>query len=174
MIVVNLFGGAGSGKSTGAAYIFSQLKVHGVNAELVTEFAKDMTWEHNNKALTNQVYMLGNQLQRIYRCQDQVDVIITDSPLPLNIIYNESPTLGEAFDQLVMNVFNSYNNMNYFINRVKPYNPIGRNQTEKEASAIACKIKKFLIESGTSFKEVDGDIVKYQQIVQEVLEAING
>ena len=87
MLVVNLFGAPGAGKSTGAAYIFSQLKIKSVNVELVTEFAKDMTWEKNKKALTNQIYMLGNQLQRIYRCQDEVDVIVTDSPLLLNILY---------------------------------------------------------------------------------------
>lgn len=41
MLVVNMFGAPGAGKSTGAAYIFSKLKMAGVNAELVTEFAKD-------------------------------------------------------------------------------------------------------------------------------------
>lgn len=41
MYVINLFGQPGAGKSTGAAYIFSQLKLRGINAELVTEFAKD-------------------------------------------------------------------------------------------------------------------------------------
>lgn len=41
MILINLFGAPGTGKSTGAAYIFSQLKMKGINAELVTEFAKD-------------------------------------------------------------------------------------------------------------------------------------
>ena len=45
MLVVNLFGAPGAGKSTGAAYIFSQLKMAGINAELVTEFAKDKVWE---------------------------------------------------------------------------------------------------------------------------------
>ena len=41
-IVINLFGVPSAGKSTGAAYIFSRLKMAGVNAELVTEFAKDL------------------------------------------------------------------------------------------------------------------------------------
>ena len=41
LIVINLCGSPGAGKSTGAAYVFSQLKMAGVNAELVTEFAKD-------------------------------------------------------------------------------------------------------------------------------------
>lgn len=42
-LVVNLLGGPGCGKSTGAAYIFSQLKMRNIDAELVTEFAKDKT-----------------------------------------------------------------------------------------------------------------------------------
>lgn len=45
MLIINLFGAPGAGKSTGAAYVFSQLKAAGVNAELVTEFAKDKVWE---------------------------------------------------------------------------------------------------------------------------------
>ena len=43
-LVVNLFGAPSAGKSTGAAYIFSKLKMAGYNAELVTEFSKDMCW----------------------------------------------------------------------------------------------------------------------------------
>lgn len=41
MVVINLFGIPASGKSSGAAYIFSKLKMLGYNAELITEFAKD-------------------------------------------------------------------------------------------------------------------------------------
>ena len=47
MLVVNLFGAPGAGKSTGAAYIFSKLKMSGINVELVTEFAKDKVWEES-------------------------------------------------------------------------------------------------------------------------------
>ena len=50
-IAINLAGPPGAGKSTGAAYLFYKLKTMGINAELVTEFAKDKTWEHNMKAL---------------------------------------------------------------------------------------------------------------------------
>ena len=75
-IVVNLFGAPGSGKSTGAAYIFSKLKMLGVDAELVTEYAKDKVWENNTIALSNQTYVFGKQHFRISRCEDKVDVII--------------------------------------------------------------------------------------------------
>ena len=61
------------------------------------------------------------------RCRDKVDVIITDSPIPLGIFYNSDPALDEHFEKTVMNVFNTYFNNNYLIKRIKPYNPIGRN-----------------------------------------------
>lgn len=47
MLVINLFGVPGAGKSTGAAYIFARLKMLGINTELVTEFAKDKVWDCN-------------------------------------------------------------------------------------------------------------------------------
>ena len=56
MIVVNLFGAPGAGKSTGAAYIFAKLKMAGINAELVTEFAKDKVWEEYAEVFKNQAY----------------------------------------------------------------------------------------------------------------------
>ena len=174
MLVINLFGAPGAGKSTGAAYIFSQLKIRGINAELVTEFAKDMTWEKNKKALANQIYMLGNQLQRIYRCQDEVDVIVTDSPLLLNLLYNENPILDKNFESLVVNIFNSYNNLNYYVQRVKEYNPIGRNQTEEESDKIANKLINLLNNKNIPFKYIEGQLEKYQEVVNDILEVLNG
>ena len=50
-IVVNLFAGPGAGKSTGATYIFSKLKMLGIDAEYVSEFAKDKVWEENERVL---------------------------------------------------------------------------------------------------------------------------
>ena len=173
MLVINLFGAPGAGKSTGAAYIFSQLKIKGVNAELVTEFAKDMTWEHNRKALANQIYMLGNQLQRIYRCQDEVDVIVTDSPLLLNILYNNNPILDKNFERLVVNIFKSYNNLNYYVQRIKKYNPVGRNETEEESNKIANKLINLLSKENIPFKYIEGQLEKYQEVVDDVLEVLN-
>lgn len=41
VIVINLMGGPGSGKSTVASGIFYRLKKMGVNCELALEFVKD-------------------------------------------------------------------------------------------------------------------------------------
>lgn len=167
--VINLFGGPGSGKSTGAAYIFSQLKMNNVNCELITEYAKDKTWEGNHVALGCQEYIFGKQSFRMMRCRDKVDVIITDSPLPLGIFYNTNPVLDKNFENTVMNVFNSYNNNNYFIKRIKPYNPIGRNQTEEESDEIGKRIRRFLDDRGIIYLEANGSPSAYDIIVKRTL-----
>ena len=53
MVVVNMFGVPGAGKSTGAAFVFAKLKMMGINAELISEFAKDKVWEESKAPFDN-------------------------------------------------------------------------------------------------------------------------
>ena len=168
-VVVNLFGAPGAGKSTGAAQVFCTLKKLGVNCELVTEFAKDKTWEHNMKALSCQEYVFGKQSYRFARCRDDVDVIVTDSPLPLSIIYNSNPAIEESFPKIIMDIFNTYTNINFFINRVKPYNPKGRNQTESESDVISTDVQRLCNKLGIFYESINGDDEGYQYIVDRVV-----
>ena len=173
MLVVNLFGVPGSGKSTGAAYVFSQLKMHGVNAELVTEFAKDKVWEDNTEVFKNQAYLFGKQSYRMSRCRDKVEVIITDSPLPLSIFYNNDSILTENFNKSVMDVFNSYENINFLLLRTKPYNPAGRHQNEEESDALKQPMVDLLQNRMIQYTEVTGDVEGYTKIVNDVLEKLS-
>lgn len=174
MILVNLFGAPGAGKSTGAAYIFSQLKMRGINAELVTEFAKDKVWEGSKAVFENQAYIFGKQYFRISRCADQVDVIVTDSPLLLSILYNNDEDLGGTFDAVVRRVAKKYNSKNYYLKRVKDYNPSGRFQTEEESDEIAIELKRLLDREGVDYKVRRGDIIGYEQIVEDIIKEIKG
>lgn len=171
MIVVNLFGGPGVGKSTGAAYIFSKLKLRGLNVELVTEFAKEKTWENNKEALSNQEYIFGQQSYKISILKDKVDVVITDSPLLLSIIYNKSSSLDDSFTQTILNVFNSYKNMNYLIERAKPYQFAGRNQTEEESNKISTIVEQFLKNHDIPYSSKKGTIEGYDMIIADILTA---
>lgn len=172
MLLINLFGGPGAGKSTGAAYIFSKLKMAGVNAELVTEFAKDKVWEGNKEVFKNQAYIFGKQYFKISRCADKVDVIITDSPLLLSIIYNDNPVLGDSFNETVKNVFSSFNSMNYILSREKEYNPVGRNQTESEAKEVDVQVRAMLDQEKIPYEIVAGNELGYDYIVDRVLEQL--
>ena len=172
MLVVNLFAPPGAGKSTGAAYIFSKLKMAGINAELVTEFAKDKVWEDNDAVFKNQAYIFGKQSYKMSRCRDEVDVIVTDSPLLLSILYNQDGVLGEDFNRVVKNVFHSYDNINFFIKRVKPYNPVGRHQSEDESDALNQPIADLLYNNSAAYDEINGNLQGYDEIVGRVIERL--
>lgn len=172
-IVVNLTGAPGAGKSTGAAKIFSELKMLGINCELVGEFAKDKTWEHNITALNCQEYVFGKQSYRLARCRDEVDVIVTDSPLPLTIIYTKDEKIKEPLTKLVKAIFDSYDNINFFINRTKPYNPKGRNQTAEESDALSTEIKELYQRLNITYTEITGDEEGYQKAIAHVVTKLN-
>lgn len=145
-LVVNLYGGPGTGKSTNAALAFGKVKLKGVNAEYPTEFAKDLTWEGRNKALGFQPYVIGKQMYKIHRLIGQVDVIITDSPIMLTWIYG-SKQLPDSFYRFVLDLHNSWNTLDIFLRRdlkLHPYNPKGRNQSIEEACAIDAQIAAVL------------------------------
>lgn len=173
MILANILGAPSAGKSTGAAYIFSKLKLKGINAELVTEFAKDKVWENNMGALSNQAYMFGQQYYKIDRCADKVDVVVTDSPLILSILYNRSELLGEEFNNVVAKVHKSYNSLNYLLLRDKPYNPVGRVQSEKESDALVPTLENILKRYDIDYEVLDGNIESYNKIVDRIIEELN-
>ena len=170
MIVINLYGAPGAGKSTGAAYLFSQLKLAGINAELVTEFAKDKVWEESKAVFENQVYLFGKQYFRMSRVDGKVDVVVTDSPLLLSSYYNKDEiVLGEEFDKLVTKVAKSYDNINIFINRVKPYNPKGRFQTEEESDLVCIELMDFLKNHNVDCLFYNGCQEDYDRLAHDIL-----
>lgn len=82
-IVINLFGEPSVGKSTCAMDITSKLKRNGINAEYVSEFAKDKVYENNDEIFKHQEYIFGKQSFKMGRVKDKVQVMIVDSPLIL-------------------------------------------------------------------------------------------
>ena len=170
-LLVNLFAGPGSGKSTTAAGVFSLLKMHDVNCELVTEFAKDLTWEERYKTLEDQYYVWGKQYHKLWRVEDQVDVVITDSPLILGLVYSKDKP--KCFTDMVLDSFNEFDNMNYFITRLKLYNPKGRNQTEDEAKSIDTDVIEILVSNNIDYTSTQGNHSGITQITEEVLEKLH-
>lgn len=172
-IIVNLFAGPGAGKSTIAANVFAELKWAEIDVELVTEYAKELVWEERFKALENQFYIFGKQLERIRRLTGNVDVVITDSPIVLSPIY-KLEHLSEHFDLAVLEEFKRFNNVNYFIERRKRYIPKGRMQTEDQAKEKDKEIETFLISNGIYFTNVMGDVSGVETVVSDVLTILKG
>lgn len=168
-IIINLYAGPGAGKSTIAAGIFYELKMAGVNCELVREYAKRKVWEGNSTVFRNQAYIFGKQFYETDYTSMGVDVIVTDSPILLSALYNSNEVLGEDFNKVVLNVSNSFDNMDYLIKRVKPYNPAGRHQDEAGAIEKDIETKTMLHKYGIMHKEVNGDRSGMNAIVNDVL-----
>lgn len=136
MLVVNLLGGPGTGKSTTAAALFSLLKRAGYRAELVTERAKELCYERS-PLMANQLYILAAQYRRLYNLNGHgLDVVVTDGPLALSHVYAAPPFNTEWWHTTVSQTVDTFANFNVFLHRVKPYGAYGRTQTEAEARAL--------------------------------------
>lgn len=162
-LIINLFGGPGCGKSTAAADVFAGLKWKGVDCEMALEFAKDKVWEKSYEVLQNQIYVFGKQLHRVHRLIGQVEVVITDSPLPFSLMYGDNESY--AFKALVLEVFNRYNNENFLLHRTKGYNPNGRMQTEEEAKVLDKKMKNLLIDNKILYTDFEATKENIQEIL---------
>lgn len=142
-IIVNLYGGPGAGKSTLAAEVFYKLKsTTNLNIELVPEVAKESAW-HGIEIVQSDCFF--EQVKRIDRLIGKVNVIITDSPLLLQLIYG-----GDRYEGLVDVLKDTWvkvdkiKELNYFIERTKPYHNGGRYQSEHEAKSIDGDLHKLL------------------------------
>lgn len=171
-IVVNLFGEPSAGKSTAAMDITAKLKRKGINAEYVSEFAKDKVYEQNSEVFKHQEYIFGKQSFKMGRVRDKVQVIVVDSPLILSIIYNQNEYLGESFEQVVMDTFNSYNNKNYLLVRNHDYEVSGRFQNENEANEVREQLISELNKLNISYETATSSEEGCENIANEIVKEI--
>lgn len=153
--IINLFGGPCTGKSTVAAGVFFELKKRRVQCELVPEVAKGFTWENRRQALSNQIYIAGKQIQHVERCADYVDVIVMDTSILLGAIYQPAHYPSSFTDTLV-DLYNLMYNASFYLERSFPYDPVGRNQTEQEATDIDPKVLRWLRSRHIAFQSLRG------------------
>ena len=118
MIVVNLFGGPGSGKSTTRAGLFYLMKLAGMKVEEAPEWIKHKVYEEDPYPFKDQLYTLAKQNKQVRELDGKVDWCVTDSPILLSLIYGEGKT--ETFKKLVHETYDSYDNINIFIDKPAP------------------------------------------------------
>lgn len=152
-VVINLIGGPGSGKSTAAAELFAFLKKAGRSCEMALEFAKGKCFEESFKVLDDQIYVFAKMYHMIYRLAGKVEFIVTDSPLPISLYYNKEES--EYFDKFVVEQYNKFDNLMYFIERDESsYEEIGRIQTFEESKEIDKELISLLKKYNIPYKSV--------------------
>lgn len=137
--VINLWCGPGGGKSTTAAGLFNLMKTLGLEVELVTEFAKDLTYERNFGSLENQLLVLAQQDARLRRLVGQVEWAITDSPLPLCEVYM-TPEYQDFLPDAILGAYERYDNYDFYVRRSKTYRAGRRFPTEHQALTLDFQI----------------------------------
>lgn len=168
MIVINLWGAPSSGKSTTAAGLFFLMKINKFRVELVNEFAKELVLERRENVFNDQNYIFAEQNRRILRLEDHhYDFVITDSPIPLPLFYDERKT-GEEFAKFAWKEYRKYNNINYFLVRRHTFETLGRRHNEEQAILIEEDLREFMKENDVEFTEMIASPLTPQNILDDL------
>lgn len=170
-IFLNLFGGPGSGKSTMCADVFTRLKKMGINCEMALEYAKDAIYEESYKKLNNQIYIFGKQHNRIWRLNGKVDVVVTDSPILVSILYDadNNPYLKD----LVMYEFKKLNTLNFYINREFEFSTDGRIHNLEQSKEVDNKCVELLDQNNIQYTRIGNNEEEVNKIVNIIVK-LNG
>jgi len=157
--IINIFGGPSVGKSVLRAELFVKMKKNNYKVEEITEYAKDLTYGEDNVKLSNQLHILGEQYHRQFVLMDKVDYILTDSPFCLGIAYlnGDKYLPKEKYTDFVISLYESFENINIFINRNNSYKyqEFGRSQSLEEAITKDNEIKKLLNKYNVKYIDVE-------------------
>ena len=170
-IVINGYGGPGAGKSTACMEITAALKKEGYNAEYVQEYAKELVYEKDMDMLDgspeHQYEILKEQTRRMDRLYDQVDFIVTDSPVMLNTIYNKQ--LTPEYESLVNELQGEYINYSFFMERdASNFEEEGRIHNLTESIEKDNEIKDMLQKNEIKYKTYNHENVN--EIVNDAID----
>ena len=159
-LVINLFGGAGIGKSTFAANLFGEMKAKGYNVELIREWVKLWAYEKREMTLTNQAIVFGHQIEEETQFYGKVDILICDSPLILSGFYervNHNSNLMLPIAKSIMKdaELKGIRYWNLLLTRQFPYQTEGRWQTEEKAKEQDKLMEKFLKENKLVYEKMN-------------------
>ncbi len=154
---INLYSGAGGGKTITATNVCSQLGFKGYKVELINETIKEWTYIPRVPTSCDGFYLNARQIQKEdIRLRAGVDLIVSDSPVFLQYFYalfHKVPLttvmLRSSFEFDML-----YPSLNIFINREdKFYDEVGRYETLKEAKCIDIRIKNLMNDNSIEYKE---------------------
>lgn len=170
MKVINFLGAPGVGKTRSTMLLTSFLKESQIDAEASLEFVKEYIHADTLQLLSYQNYIFSQQERqlRILLDSKEVEFVTTDAPLLHSVFYapDDYPVF---FKELVFEIYNSYDNINYFINRKHTYSHQGRIHNEMASDLSSRKLKAFLINHNVPFTEIDSTDDIKTNLLPEIL-----
>lgn len=136
---INFWGGPGSGKSTTASRLYADLKDYTASRknplkiELCREIVKDKAWKNESIDRWHGVKFSIDQLCYEKSLLDNVDLVISDSPIGLGAYYAETEIDKTYIKSISKEYDHLYHSINILLLREKPYLKHGRYQTEEQA-----------------------------------------
>lgn len=173
MKVINLFAAPGIGKSTTAKILSGMLSLADYKVEFLPEFAKFATLARNQAALGDQIYMFAKQENRLrVLANTDIDFAVMDGPLPLALLF-QPENYYVHYEPLVMEVFNSFDNLNFLLHRGvdSSYKTFGRNETEEQSAVLHRALVSVIGKHDISLR---GEYVVDRELPAKLFEAITG
>jgi Fe-S cluster assembly iron-binding protein IscA len=100
-----------------------------------------------------------------------------DSPILLSLAYKDgynveypSSLYNDTFDQMVLNVFNQYNNINIFLERPDNFQDDGRFQDKEQSLMFDSKIKSILDNNSIDYRTLQVNDLTIEFIMKFILE----
>ena len=151
-LMVNFYAGPSSGKTTAALELTAALKKAGYNVEYVSEYAKELVLENRTVELNDQKHVTDEQYRRFDRIRDSADVIVTDSPILLGLVYGDG-IIDDGYAKQIRSYYDSFDNFNMLMTRPKDatFQTEGRIHDEKQSIALDGAIKSMLDTQGVFY-----------------------
>lgn len=156
---VCLFAGPGAGKSTAAHWIMWRLKSLGLNAEMSREWIK--RWAYAGREmdrLTDQVIVMGRQVEEEMEALATGCIVVTDSPVLLQAAYTDWSSDVERAILTEQGLQQRYPTLNLFIRRGdRHFAAQGRWEDREAAEAKDRQIMDLLNRAGLNYTLVYHD-----------------
>jgi len=175
-LIVNLWGGPSSGKTTMALRLAGELSIimgKDCSVEYVAEYAKSMIWRGEEELMIHQPLVTEGQiglLSPVGKC----DIVVTDSPLEVGLVY--AKTIDYLQTKRLITEWKTEHDtkdIHIFINRgdCNNFQEHGRIHTLEESLAKDQEILSFLKDRKLTFTRIEQDL-DVLSVCREVLAAL--
>lgn len=173
--IISLVAGPGAGKSTTAAGIFHHMKCdQRYRVELVTEAVKDAVYDDNSGLLADQFLLSATQNHLLHRLIGKVDFVISDACLLNGVVYNRFFNTPSMLDNVLVDLFQEYDNTVIMLPRKAKYEDYGRMQTEDQAKELDDLFIQVLTELNIPFYNLSQSGISTQDLPQHIIKLIGG